>query len=93
LTGVKGPGHPHVFEKDQDIHTFLMRQASVEGAKYDEDVLGAGDIRGADAIVEILVRFDPTDAYPELIAAAKRAAIADAAEAPAEQARKGVNPK
>ena len=59
----------------------MRRQVSVEGAKYYEALLGSGDQAGAAEVAAMLVAFDPTDAYPPLIAAAKRVGDTHAAEA------------
>ncbi len=80
------------FPNDPNLRTFMKRQVSVVGAKYYEALLGSGNRTGAAEVAEMLVRFDPTDAYPELIAAARRADDAHAAEALAEEARKTVKP-
>jgi thiol-disulfide isomerase/thioredoxin len=69
------------FPDDSTLRTFMKRQVSVEGAKYYEALLGSGDQTGAAEVAASLVAFDPTDAYPPLIAAAKRAGDAHAAEA------------
>jgi hypothetical protein len=61
-----------------------------EGAKYYEALIGAGERPGADRVAAMLVEFDPTGGYPELIAAARRAGDAHAAEALAKEAQKAV---
>ena len=71
----------------------MMRKVSVDGAKYYEALLGSGDRTGAAEVAELLAGFDPVDAYPNLIAAAKRAGDAKAAEALAEEARTAPKPK
>ena len=72
---------------------FMKRQVSVDGAKYYEALLGSGDRTGAAEVAALLVAFDPSDAYPQLIAAANRAGDAHAAEALAEEARKTARPE
>ena len=71
----------------------MRRKVSEEGAKYYEALLGSGDQTGAAEVVAMLVAFDPSDAYPPLIAAANRAGDAHAAEALADQARKAPKPE
>jgi len=66
---------------------------SEDGAKYYEALLGSGDRTGAAEVAAMLVAFDPTDAYPPLIAAANRASDSHAAEALAEEARKTAKPQ
>ncbi len=66
---------------------------SVDGVKYYEALLGSGDRTGAAEVAAMLVAFDRSDAYPQLIAAANRAGDAHAAEALAEEARKMAKPK
>jgi thiol-disulfide isomerase/thioredoxin len=73
---------------DADLHAFMKRQVSVDGAKYYEASIGAGDKAGADRVAAMLVEFDPSGAYPELIAAAKRAGDARAAEELTRESRK-----
>jgi thiol-disulfide isomerase/thioredoxin len=80
------------FPNDAQLRTYLKRQVSVDGAKYYEALLGAGDGTGAAEVAAMLVAFDPVDVYSELIAAAKRAGDAKAAEALAEEARKTAKP-
>jgi thiol-disulfide isomerase/thioredoxin len=80
------------FPNDRSLRTFMKRQVSVDGAKYYEALLGAGNRTCAAEVADLLVKFEPTDAYQELIAAAKRADDAHAAEALAEEARKTLKP-
>jgi hypothetical protein len=75
------------FPDNAGLRAFMKRQVSVDGAKYYEALLGSGDRTGAAEIVAMLVAFDPSDAYPSLIAAANRASDARAAETLAEEAR------
>ena len=65
---------------------------SEDGAKYYEALLGSGDRTGAAEVAAQLVAFDPSGAYPQLIAAANRAGDATAAEALAAEARKTARP-
>jgi len=81
-----------MYPDDPDLRTFMKRQVSVEGAKYYEAALGAGDRTGAAEIAAMLVAFDPSGAYSPLIAAANRAGDAAAAEALAGQAGKTAKP-
>jgi thiol-disulfide isomerase/thioredoxin len=81
------------FPDDPSLRTFMKRQVSVEGAKYYEALLGSGDQAGAAEVATALVAFDPTDAYPPLIAAAKRAGDSHAAEALTEAASKSPKPE
>ncbi len=69
------------FPNDASLRTFMKRQVSLDGAKYYEALLGSGDLTGAAEVAALLVAFDPSDAYPPLIAAAKRAGDARAEEA------------
>ena len=80
------------FPNDPSLRTFMKRQVSVDGAKYYEALLGSGDRTGAAEVAAMLVGFDPADAYPQLIAAAKRTGDTRAAEALAEEARKTGKP-
>ena len=75
------------YPNDSGLRTFMKRQVSRDGAKYYEAILGSGDRTGAAEVVAMLVAFDPTDAYPALIAAANRAGDARVAEALAIEAR------
>ena len=77
---------------DASLRTFMKRQVCTAGAKYYEALLGSGDRTGAAEIVAMLAGFDQADAFPELIAAAKRAGDAPTAEALAEEARKTAKP-
>jgi thiol-disulfide isomerase/thioredoxin len=81
------------FPDDPSLRTFMKRQVSVDGAKYYEALLGSGDQTGAAEVAATLVAFDPTDAYPPLIAAAKRAGDRHAAEALTEAANKTRKPE
>jgi len=81
------------FPNDPGLRTFLKRKVSEDGAKYYEALLGSGDRTGAAEVAAMLVAFDPTDAYPPLIAAANRASDSHAAEALAEEARKTAKPQ
>jgi thiol-disulfide isomerase/thioredoxin len=78
--------------KDERLHEFMKRQVSLEGAKYYEALVGEGDRPGAAKLASLLTEFDPTNAYPALIAAAKRAGDAETAESLAEEARKASKP-
>jgi thiol-disulfide isomerase/thioredoxin len=77
---------------DLNVHTFMKRQVSVEGAKYYEALLGSGEPAQAGEIVMLLAKFDAAEAFPPLIAAAKRAGDTKAAEA-LEDARKTAKPR
>ncbi len=81
------------YPNDSGLRTFMKRQVSGDGAKYYEALLGSGDRIGAAEVAAMLVAFDPSDAYPQLIAAAKRAGDPRAAEALAEEARKAAKTK
>jgi len=81
------------YPNEPSLRTFMKRQVSGDGAKYYEALLGSGDRTGAAEVAEMLVAFDPSDAYPQLIAAANRAGDAHAAEALAEEARKTAKPE
>jgi thiol-disulfide isomerase/thioredoxin len=78
--------------KDERLHEYMKRQVSVDGAKYYEALLGAGDRPGASQLASMLTDFDPTNAYPALIAAARRAGDAETAESLAAEARKASKP-
>ena len=80
------------FPNDPSLRTFMKRQVSVDGAKYYEAMLGSGDRTGAAEAAARLVAFDPVDAYPPLIAAAKRAGDARTAEVLSVEARKTAKP-
>ncbi len=80
------------FPNDAGLRTFMKRNVIENGAKYYEALLGAGDRTGAAEVAALIVSFDPTEAYPQLIAAAHRAGDAPAAEALAEEARKTPKP-
>jgi hypothetical protein len=77
---------------DPNLRAYMQRQMSVDGAKYYEALLGAGDHAGAAKVAALLVDFDSANAYPELIAAAKRAGDAHAADSLAAEARKAAKP-
>jgi thiol-disulfide isomerase/thioredoxin len=77
---------------DANFRTFMKRQMCTDGAKYYEALLGSGNDEAAAEVVTLLAGFDPAEAYPPLIAAAKRAGHAQAAEALAEQAGKNTKP-
>ena len=81
------------YSNDPSFGAFMKRRVSVDGAKYYEALLGSGDRTGAAAVAALLVAFDPSDAYPQLIAATNRAGDAHAAKALAEEARKTAKPK
>jgi thiol-disulfide isomerase/thioredoxin len=74
------------------LRKYMKRQVCTEGAKYYEALLGSGDRTGAAEVVAMLAGFDAADAFPELIAAAKRAGDAATAEALAEEARTTAKP-
>ena len=78
------------YPNDARLRTFMKTRVSVDGAKYYEALLGSGDRTKAAEVAAMLIAFDPTDAYNHLIAAARRAGDASAAEALAEQARKAI---
>ena len=80
------------FPDDASLRAFMKRQVCTDGAKYYEALLGSGDQTGAAEVAAMLAGFNPADAYTELIAAAKRAGDARAAEALAEEARKTAKP-
>jgi len=80
------------FPNDANLRTYMKRQVSVEGAKYYEALLGSGDRTGAADVAAMLVAFDPSDAYSQLIAAAKRTGDTRAALALAEEASKTGKP-
>jgi thiol-disulfide isomerase/thioredoxin len=73
---------------DPSFRAFLKQQVCEDGAKYYEALVGAGERSGAAEVAALLAGFDPVDAYPAMITAAKRAGDAGAAEALAEEARK-----
>ena len=77
---------------DSNLRTFMKRQICTDGAKYYEALLGSGDKAIAPEVVALLAGFDPDEAYPPLIAAAKRAGDAGAAEALTQQAGKKTKP-
>jgi thiol-disulfide isomerase/thioredoxin len=77
---------------EPSLRAYMKRHVCIEGAKYYEALLGSGDRAGAADVVAILAKFDAEDAFPELIAAAKRAGDAATAEALAEEARKTAKP-
>jgi thiol-disulfide isomerase/thioredoxin len=77
---------------DPSVRTFMKRQVCTDGAKYYEALLGSGNDTIAAEVVALLAGFDPDEAYPPLIAAAKRAGNARAADALAEQAPKKTKP-
>ena len=81
------------YPNDANLRKFMGRQVSVYAAKYYEALLGSGDRTGAAEVAAMIVAFDPSDAYPTLIAAANRAGDGHAAEALAEQARKTAKTK
>jgi len=80
------------FPDDASLRAFMKRQVCTDGAKYYEALLGSGDRTGAAEVAALLAGFNPADAYPQLIAAAKRAGDAPAAEALAGEARKAAKP-
>ncbi len=82
-----------VYPNEPRLRAFMKGQVSVDGAKYYEAALGSGDRTGAAETAAMLVAFDPSDAYPQLIAAANRAGDARAAEALAVQAKKTAKPE
>jgi thiol-disulfide isomerase/thioredoxin len=77
---------------DPGLRSFMKRQVSVDGVKYYEALLGSGDRSSAAEIAAMLVAFDPSGAFPPLIAAANRAGDARAAEALAGEAHKTAKP-
>jgi thiol-disulfide isomerase/thioredoxin len=81
------------YPNEPRLRYFMKAQVSGDGAKYYEALLGSGDRIGAAEVAAMLVAFDRSDAYPQLIAAAKRAGDVHAAEALAEEARKTANPE
>ena len=84
------------FPKDETLRSYMKRQVSVEGAKYYEALIGAGDKAGAAEVTRQLTEFDPAGAYPELIAAARRTGDARTAEEltrQAETSKKAPNSK
>lgn len=81
------------FPDDAGLRAFMKSQVSVDGAKYYEALLGTADRNGAKEVAAMLVAFDPAGAYPPLIAAARRAGVADAAEALAGEARRSAKPE
>ena len=81
------------FPNDDRLRTYMKRQVSVDGAKYYEALIGAGDRLGAAEVAALLTGFDPAGAYPELLAAARRAGDARAVEALiTEESRKTAKP-
>jgi thiol-disulfide isomerase/thioredoxin len=76
------------YPNDSSLRTFMKRQVSVDGAKYYEALAGSGDRAGAAEVAAMLVAFDPSEAYAQLIAAANRAGDARAAKDLADEARK-----
>ncbi len=80
------------FPNDANLRTYMKRQVSVDGAKYYEALLGSGDRTGAAEVASMLIAFDPSDAYSQLIAAAKRIGDTRAAAALAEEASKSGKP-
>ncbi len=81
------------FPNDPNLRTFMKRKVIEDAAKYYEALLGSGDRTGAAEIAALVVTFDPSEAYPQLIAAAHRAGDTHAAEALAEEARKTAKPE
>ena len=78
--------------QDEHLHEYMKRQVSVEGAKYYEALVGEGDRPGAAKLASLLTDFDPANAYPALISAAKRAGDAETVEMLDEAARKASKP-
>jgi thiol-disulfide isomerase/thioredoxin len=81
-----------LFPEDSGLRAYMKRQVRLYGLKYYEAFLGAGDPAGAAEIAALLVGFDPANAYPELITAAKRAGDERAADLLTEQSRKAAKP-
>jgi len=81
------------YPNEPRLRTFMKGQVSVDGAKYYEALLGSGDRTGAAELAAMLIAFDPSGAYPPLIAAANRAGDALAAAALAREARETAKPE
>jgi hypothetical protein len=71
----------------------MKRKVIEDAAKYYEALLGSGDRTGAAEVAALVVTFDPSGAYPQLIAAAHRAGDTHAAEALAQEASKTAKPE
>jgi thiol-disulfide isomerase/thioredoxin len=69
------------------IREYMKKQVAKDGAKYYEALVGAKESEEAADVAARLTAFDP-DAYPVLIAAAKRAGDEATAEALAKKAKK-----
>jgi thiol-disulfide isomerase/thioredoxin len=74
------------------LHAYMKRAVSTEGVKYYEALLGSGERARAAEIAALLIGFDPIDAYPPLIEAARRAGDVATAKALADEARKAAKP-
>ncbi|WP_435011365.1 thioredoxin family protein [Tundrisphaera lichenicola] len=79
--------------KDKSLRDYMKQRVSVEGAKYYEALLGTGNPTSAAEIAAILTNFDPIGAYKPLIAAARSADDAQAAEALSKAARNPAGPE
>jgi hypothetical protein len=77
---------------DANLRTYMKRQVCIDGAKYYEALLGSGNPTGAAEVVAMLAAFDATNAFPESIAAARRAGDAQTAKTLAEEASKTAKP-
>ena len=83
--------HEQVKERMPDnamLRGFMKKQVSVGAAKYYEALLGSGDKGRASDVANLLVAFDPDEAYVQLIAAARRADDPKTADALSEASRK-----
>jgi thiol-disulfide isomerase/thioredoxin len=80
------------FPKDERLRAFMKSQVIVEVAKFYEALVGTGAKPDADAVAAMLLKFDPTGAYPELIAAAKRAGDEKTVEALTADSKKTSKP-
>ena len=82
------------FPDDARLRAYMKKQVGVDGAKYYEALLGAGDKAGAAEVARLLAAFDRDGAYPALIAAARRAGDDEAADdLAARQAREAAGPE
>ena len=66
--------------KDEEFRKIMRRGVIEEGTKSDESLVGTGDRAGAAEVAASLIAIDPAIAYPELIAAARRAGDSSTAE-------------
>jgi hypothetical protein len=81
-----------IFIKSEDLRAFERRQILAEGAKYYEAMIGTGDKAGASEMAKQLIAFNRDDAYPALIAAARRAGDVGTAEELTAKSREASTP-